>query len=85
MKYVIWALLIYFAWRWYTASSNAAAKKSDADQFAPEAGQSAGTVHATETMVRCARCGVHLPASEALTGAGSAVFCSEEHRNDHSS
>lgn len=32
-----------------------------------------------ETMVRCAECGVHLPASQALPGRGG-VFCSQEHR-----
>jgi uncharacterized protein len=32
-----------------------------------------------ETMVPCAHCGVNLPRSEALEGAGR-FFCSEEHR-----
>ena len=34
---------------------------------------------AAEDMVRCARCGVHLPRSESLL-AGGEFFCSEEHR-----
>ena len=34
---------------------------------------------APERMVACARCGVHLPVSEALEGDGGR-FCSEEHR-----
>lgn len=34
---------------------------------------------APERMVACARCGVHLPESEALEGDGGR-FCSEEHR-----
>ena len=80
MKYLIWALLIYFVWRWYTAS-----KKSDADQPSPEAAQSAKAANGAETMVRCAQCGVHLPASEALSGTSGAVFCSEEHRINYSS
>lgn len=33
----------------------------------------------TETMVRCAQCGVHVPESQALPGRGG-VFCSAEHR-----
>ena len=36
-----------------------------------------------EAMVQCAHCGVHFPASEALTsadGADGAVYCSAEHR-----
>lgn len=32
-----------------------------------------------ETMVACARCGLNLPRSEALEGAGR-FYCSEEHR-----
>jgi len=33
---------------------------------------------ATEQMVRCAQCGVHLPRSEATLAAGE-LFCSAEH------
>jgi uncharacterized protein len=32
-----------------------------------------------EDMVACARCGMHLPRSEALPGRGG-VFCGEAHR-----
>jgi uncharacterized protein len=32
-----------------------------------------------EDMVRCARCGVHLPRSEGIMSGGE-FFCSEEHR-----
>lgn len=35
---------------------------------------------APERMVACARCGVHLPESEAIEGDGGRRFCSEEHR-----
>ena len=37
-----------------------------------------------EEMVACARCGVHLPRSEALPGRGG-VFCGEAHRAAHES
>jgi len=33
-----------------------------------------------EAMVRCAECGMHLPASEALPGRGG-QFCTPEHRS----
>ena len=75
MKYVIWALLIYLAWRWYTAS-----RPADTDASSAEAGQATQSPNGAETMVRCARCGVHVPASEAVIETGGAVFCSEEHR-----
>ncbi|MDP3842421.1 MAG: PP0621 family protein [Oxalobacteraceae bacterium] len=35
-----------------------------------------------ELMVQCIHCGVHFPASEALSQAGM-LFCSEEHRRLH--
>ena len=34
---------------------------------------------AVQNMVRCAQCGMHLPAAEALPGRGG-VFCGEAHR-----
>jgi len=34
---------------------------------------------AAEDMVRCARCGVHLPRSESVLSSGE-TYCSEEHR-----
>ena len=33
-----------------------------------------------KAMLRCAECGMHLPADEALPGKGG-VFCSASHRN----
>ncbi len=38
------------------------------------------SVGAAETMVQCAQCGVHFPASEAIHGTGGAIYCSAEHR-----
>lgn len=35
---------------------------------------------APQAMLRCAECGMHLPADEALPGKGG-VFCSAAHRN----
>jgi uncharacterized protein len=36
-------------------------------------------VKAPEAMLRCAECGLHLPASQSLPGRGG-VFCSTQHR-----
>lgn len=38
------------------------------------------TVGAPQAMVRCAHCGVHLPAVDAIAGPGGAVYCSAAHR-----
>jgi uncharacterized protein len=35
---------------------------------------------AGERMVQCAHCGIHFPASEAVTSLSGAVFCSPEHK-----
>ncbi|MEC5215804.1 uncharacterized protein RCH09_000738 [Actimicrobium sp. GrIS 1.19] len=36
-----------------------------------------------EAMVQCAECGIHVPASEAVAGAGALMFCCPEHRALH--
>lgn len=36
-----------------------------------------------EPMIQCAHCGVHLPASEAVSDPSGAAFCSDEHRLRH--
>lgn len=35
-----------------------------------------------EDMVRCVKCGVHLPKSEGILSRGE-FFCSDEHRRQH--
>ncbi len=37
---------------------------------------------ASEDMVRCARCGVHLPKSESILAGGN-FYCSDAHRREH--
>lgn len=39
---------------------------------------------ASEEMVRCAQCGVHLPKSESILAEGS-YYCSDAHRREHAS
>ncbi len=74
MKYLLFAVLAYVAWRWYTAQR---AKDEPAAQAPPAPAQ---PEVATEKMVSCAHCGIHLPQSEALAGPGSLHFCGDEHR-----
>ncbi len=83
MKYLLWALLAYLAWRWYQAQQqrreNGAAERS----AEPSTGSDHGTEDGAEKMVRCAECGIHLPESEALPAPGARHFCSEAHRSLH--
>jgi len=83
LKYLIWAVVIYLAWRWYTVSrqsSSGSASASDSTREVPNS----GTDDVAEAMVKCAQCGIHLPGSEAVHGVGAITFCSEEHRRLHS-
>ena len=41
-------------------------------------------VEGGEDMVRCERCGVHLPRSESITTQGR-FFCTPEHQREHQS
>ncbi len=72
MKLLAWLLLVILV-IWALRS-----KKSGVTDKMPEK-QHLG---APELMVKCAHCGVYLPASEAITQSGE-LFCSEEHRHLH--
>jgi len=37
-------------------------------------------IPAPQDMVRCAHCGMHLPAADAITGARGALYCSDAHK-----
>jgi uncharacterized protein len=82
VKYVLWALVLYLGWRWYVG------KKSPPSSPPPQASatteQSPEAEAPTEQMVSCAHCGIHLPLSESVQGAGALHFCSDEHRSRHS-
>lgn len=69
MKYLIVFLIIFVvAWRWRSARTSEmldSQQKRDGQQ--------------PTDMVRCAQCGVHLPANEAVTGRQGS-YCSTAHR-----
>ena len=77
-KLTVWlviAVVAWFAWQaWRRAQRAAALRDAAAD---PDGDK---RLHAPEPIVRCARCGVHLPASEAVHD-GQTVFCSAAHRD----
>ncbi len=81
MKYLLWALLIYLAWRLYLASQQ---KRESSDADATEIAPPTPDRQGVEKMVRCAHCGIHLPASEALAAPGALHFCTESHRDQYS-
>ena len=69
MKYLLIAVIIFVvAWRWRSARTS---DKLDARQKRAE--------RQPTDMVRCAQCGIHLPAQEAIAGRNGS-YCSHEHR-----
>jgi uncharacterized protein len=71
MKYLLVFLVIFLvAWRWRTART--------ADQIDNQRKRTAKAA-VPSTMVPCAQCGVHLPATEAVRGQ-LGMYCSTGHR-----
>jgi uncharacterized protein len=81
LKYLLWALLLYLAWRWFSASGDRQSRRRSNDDAAPHASPGSGA----ERMIECAECGVHFPLSEALPGTAERFFCSEAHRDKRQS
>jgi len=80
LKYLLWALVIYLAWRWFSATQ--ARKNGQGAEGARDAGAMPETPATnSERMVECAECGLHLPLSEALPGPGERFFCGQAHRD----
>jgi uncharacterized protein len=74
MKYVVLfavLLIAYMVWR-----NN---RLRDEREAAQREGRDRGRA-APQEMVSCPVCGVHLPRSDAVPGAGGVLYCSHEHR-----
>jgi len=76
LKYLLWAVVGYLAWRWFKASQQ---NKSQAPSFSDSTTQASHPN--AESMVKCAQCGIHIPISEALPGSDNLYFCSDSHRS----
>lgn len=68
MKFLIWLAIAALIVAWLVRG-----KKNAQGATGKEAS-------AAEKMVQCRHCGVHFPASDAITDIGGAVFCCEAHR-----
>ena len=71
MKYLLLIGVVVLAFWFLTRKPSRDAVKPSPSELPP--------APADETMVRCARCGVFLPRTEALR-EGDASYCSEQHR-----
>lgn len=75
-KLLFWVAVcavVYLAFKLMTGSRRGGGE-------APDQSAGRGSEGGGEPMVQCARCGVHLPASEALTG-GDRTYCCSAHRD----
>ncbi|MEY8878593.1 MAG: PP0621 family protein [Leptothrix sp. (in: b-proteobacteria)] len=75
-------LLVWWLVRGASRSSREADRSAAATDRAPAAPPKTGPVtgRGVQTMARCARCGLHLPAAEALM-AGDLAYCCSAHRD----
>ena len=80
MRLLLWLVIIAAVVMWLLRAKKAVFR-SDAAQAERTSKKTPG--QSAETMLQCAHCGVHFPASEAVGGADGAVFCSEQHRFQH--
>lgn len=85
-KILFWVLLgvaAWFAWQaWQRADRARLAREArEAEELERRERDAAATaqVAGPEAMVRCARCGVHLPRSEAVADGGE-LYCGAAHR-----
>lgn len=82
MKYLIWLVIVLAVVVWLQRAKKSMTAGAGS---APEAGRSpfGARKHKhkeqAETMVQCAHCGIHFPASESVAGPSGILFCSEEH------
>lgn len=79
-KLALWLVLgvvAWFAWQAWRRAQRASSVRHEAEPGAPVAPPAV-----PEAMVRCAHCGLHLPAGEALRD-GQAAYCGAAHRDAH--
>jgi uncharacterized protein len=75
MKFLLWLMVICALIAWI-----ARAKKKASHLASRPSAAAAGKLDSSEPMLQCVQCGVHIPASEAVTHAPDVAFCCEEHR-----
>jgi len=81
MKYLIWLVIAVAVVVWFQRTKKSMTANAGAEPKARRNpfGTRKQPKELAETMVQCAHCGIHFPASESIAAASGAVFCSEEH------
>jgi len=78
VRVLLWAAVIFAVAIFLLHLKKTVIQRHRRDRANPQNSSEAG-----ETMVQCAQCGVHIPASEAVLARSNLAFCSEEHRLKH--
>jgi uncharacterized protein len=74
MKYLLVLAVVFVAiWLWRKARREELRSRPPPPRATPAVGK-------PQAMVRCAHCGLHLPAADAISGPDGAVYCSVAHR-----
>jgi uncharacterized protein len=80
MKYLLVLAVLWVAiWLW-RKNRREEMREAEREQKAARAQRPPAAPAAPQAMLRCAHCGVHLPASDAIAGPGETVYCSAAHR-----
>jgi uncharacterized protein len=74
VKFLAWAVIAYFVVSWILQARKVPRQMNDSRY--PD--------RQIESIVQCAYCGLHVPASEAVMTSAGTVFCCTEHRDKKS-
>lgn len=80
MKYLLVLAVLWVAiWLW-RKNRREEMRETMREEAARAAKRPPAPPASPQAMLRCAHCGLHLPASDAIAGPGDAVYCSAAHR-----
>ncbi|BEP33925.1 hypothetical protein GmRootV59_08990 [Variovorax sp. V59] len=80
MKYLLVLAVLWVAiWLW-RKNRREEMRETLREEAARAAKRPSAAPASPQAMLRCAHCGLHLPASDAIAGPGDAVYCSAAHR-----
>ena len=78
MKYLLVFIVLFIA-IWLFRKGQRAEEREAAQKARPVPPKATPAVGAPQTMLRCAHCGLHLPATDTIAGLAG-VYCSNAHR-----
>lgn len=83
MKYLIWLVVALAVVVWLKRLKKTIITGQQQNTQAPQQGYAPERSKEIdgERMVQCAHCGIHFPASEAVSNRAGTIFCSTEHRD----